>query len=256
MPGEQAGSLAELARVELEIEGEGELLQPRETALPDRLVEEIPPALVPRPGGFVVQDLPDAAKARALREIAEDGRQVRVLERCAGNHGVVAGRRGELFADPPCLGDASLGVARPVLLDVADAHGLDEGAPGEIEAFDGQIRFEARPVVERVAIGGEELTRVMAGSRLRGDVPQMEVRVPELHVRDGGRFQGSGSRRLAAAGFPGPGRSPGLLRRNAVSRRRLARCPCCRPRTDPSAPGAPSRGSGPCGCRTCPCARR
>ena len=257
MARDEAGGLPELARIQLKVEGEGELLEPGESPPPRRLIEEVPAPLVAGPRGLVVHDLPDPAEPGAAREVVEDGGKVRVLERGRGDDDVVERRVGQLPGDPPRLRHARSGEGRPVLLDVADAHRLDEGASGELEPLDREVRLVARPAVDRVAVHRRELARVMAARRPRADVPEMEVRVPELHVVERAGTRGAGSRRLAAAGFlVGTVRETGSRRQRAFSGPPPPRCPCRRRRTAPSAPAVPSPGSGPCGWCRCPCARR
>ena len=242
MPREQAGGLAELARVELEVEGEGALLEACESLPPRRLVEEVPPALVAGPRGLVVQNLPDAAEPAAVREIAKDGGKVGVFERRRGDHRVVQGRRRELRGDPTSLRDAGLRETRPIALDVADADRLDEGAAGELESVDGKVRLVAHPVIYRVAVDHRKLAGIVAAPRLRGDVPEVKVRVPELHGlaggAGGGRWSNAGRRPVAAGPLTDPlarpAREPGgSRRRRAISVRRPRRCPCRTPRTAP-----------------------
>ena len=184
MPGCRASSRAarsELVRIQLEVEGEGELPEACEAPFPGRLVEEVSAARVAGPGGFMVQDLPDAAQARTLRQVAKNARQLGVFQRSGGDDDIVQGGRGELRGDPARLRDAGPREAWPVHIEVADAHRLDQRAAGELEALDRQVRLEARPVVDGVAVDDRVLTRVVTGDGVRRDVPEVKVRIPELH---------------------------------------------------------------------------
>ena len=172
---EQSGRLAELVRIQLEIEGEGVFFEACEASFPRRLLQEISPALVAGPGGFVVQDLPDAAQARALREVAKNARQLRVFQRRGGDDDIVQGGRGELRGNPARFGDARLGEARPVHFEVTDAHRLHQRAAGELEALHRQVRLEARAVVDGIAVNHRVLARIVPADRVRGHVPEVEV---------------------------------------------------------------------------------
>ena len=234
MARDEAGGLPELAGVELKVEGEGELLEPGESPSPRRLIEEVPAPFVAGPRRLVVHDLPDAAEPRAACELVENGGKVRVLERRRGDDDVVERRGGQLPGYPLRLRHARSGEGWPVLLDVADAHRLDEGASGELEPLDREVRLVPRPAVDRIAIHGGELAWVMAAHRSRGDVPEVEVRVPELHADERAGTRGAGSRRLAAAGFlVETVRETGSRRQRALSGPPPPRCPCCRRRTVP-----------------------
>ena len=82
----QDGSINKLMRVQLEIKGHSEFFQKGESLSPRWIFQKITSFFIPRPGGFMVDDLPDSANPLVLLEGFKNTFNIRTLQRLSLIH--------------------------------------------------------------------------------------------------------------------------------------------------------------------------
>lgn len=140
----------------------------------------------------MVQNLADSANCREARQRAEDLPDVRVFQRRGSDHPIGARRAAQLVRNPPSFRKACQGERRILMPDVANAHCLDADPSGQLEPADCKVALEVGQGIDGVPVRREQLQWVMAARSPIGDVPDVEVRVPDSHAVNGLRGRSSG----------------------------------------------------------------
>ena len=123
---------------------------------------------VARPGWLVVEDLADAADPRVGGQSLQQRRHTFVLQRRGWHHRVREPPGAELLRDPLSFGGAGVGEGFPFHAGVLRAHHLQKRAADQLEAIAGDIAF----------VAGQGVSGVVNSRR---HIPDMKVRIPELH---------------------------------------------------------------------------
>ena len=123
---------------------------------------------VARPGGLVVEDLTDAADPIVRGQLLQQRRDAVVLQRRGCHHVVGEPPGAELPRDPVRFAGTRVGKGLPFDAGVLGAHHLDERAADQLEAI----------AVDITLVAGQGVAGVVHSRR---HIPNMKVRIPELH---------------------------------------------------------------------------